>query len=468
MGKSYFVVRFARGEGLADARFFRVGVAVIAAGTRCLKPRKLVAQQNVPRMELDEGRDGLLCQPHVIICHRLSCRIVTIGPIVFLGLLGVTFHIGARSTRRASLNQCKINARRGFRKPTELSVPVWTKKIAYPAIMPETTSTSPQSMPRATVGTSRAHARELSEKGLAGTDNSTNSVEVARDVHEEWAFDVGSKGEVEVEAEEVCSISPPPTERTIGASTRSLRSIRKAGPGNKTNPEQVKDSDYGGGGSRLIWLSLRGLQQTCCTVYTPSGFSTSKHHPAKSEREKCLTWILLILRRSIFSFPVKPPLLVIIFLRVLAPPLTRMQLRFYFFVANIRLATRLCPLTEPALGTVCPTHHHVPHHPVPRLQSSFHGGECSTKHSIIAGIARKCRVVFHHIVCRCLRDAHHSPDVVVNEALHRQPHYIARVLPRTRRIPSRSGPTLSPVSGHRHFFPQCRVLWQSLSYPIDL
>lgn len=161
--------------------------------------------------------------------------------MVFLVLLGVTFYIGVRSAQRVSPKEPRQNERRSFRKPTELSVPVWTKKMAYPAIMPEATSTSPQTMPHLTVSTFGAQAREPSERGAAGRDTSAETAEVARNLHDVGGFGVSGEGEVEDEAEQVCSISQFHIERNIGASTRSFRRIWKDGPGNNTNPEQVKD-----------------------------------------------------------------------------------------------------------------------------------------------------------------------------------------------------------------------------------
>ena len=41
-----------------------------------------------------------------------------------------------------------------------------------------------------------------------------------------------------------------------------------------------------------------------------------------------------------------------------------------------RRAAGIRPRAGPRLGAVCSTHHHDPHHPLPRLQPGVHGGEC--------------------------------------------------------------------------------------------
>lgn len=172
--------------------------------------------------------------------------------MILLGLLGITFHIGARSTQRVSPHEPGLKTRRSFRTPTEVSLPVWTKRTTFPATMPEAISTSPQTKPHTTVGASGAQARAPSAGGLAGEHTPPGkSADAALGLHDNWGCGVRIEGEMGEESERVPSIPLVPVERSMGASTRSLRSIWKAGPGNKTNPEQVNGRGYGWGGSRV-------------------------------------------------------------------------------------------------------------------------------------------------------------------------------------------------------------------------
>lgn len=43
----------------------------------------------------------------------------------------------------------------------------------------------------------------------------------------------------------------------------------------------------------------------------------------------------------------------------------------------------VCLLAEPIMGAVCTTHHDDPHHPLPRLQPGFHGGEGVTHTGVV-------------------------------------------------------------------------------------
>lgn len=160
--------------------------------------------------------------------------------MVLLGLLGVTFNIGSRSTQRGIFNTTGSQMRWIFRGPTEVPLHGCTKINPSPPTMLERTSTSPGSTPHTTVSTMGAPSLRLNDKGLEGKGILPGmSLDAALNHHANSGVGVWSQGALDGEATQGASRPLAPIERTSDSSTRSLLKTWKAGSGNTTSLGQV-------------------------------------------------------------------------------------------------------------------------------------------------------------------------------------------------------------------------------------
>ena len=153
----------------------------------------------------------------------IPCRFVTIGPVVLLAFLGVTFYLGANPTRRMIARRT-ANAR-SWLKPTEVDVPVMLNGSRARVICAENVVNS-----KVTVDTSEIQDR-------APSDHPVEPVDLTPDFHDNWIL--GSGRDFETGAARDYEAPPRLMGRFIGVPNRSFRTIWKTGPGNNANKEQV-------------------------------------------------------------------------------------------------------------------------------------------------------------------------------------------------------------------------------------
>ena len=169
----------------------------------------------------------------------ICCRIVTIGPLVFLGLLGVTFRLGSRPARLGVNPPDKRSERTQHRATGEA-----TGGRVNPT-KPESMSTRLDDNTRDSNASSFARQGQATpEKGVKSnaifstiTSNTTRGARIG------WGTRTGGVTHFDgVGAPDGVGKSSAPPERagrSAMSSGRSLRAIWKAGPEKKTDSEQV-------------------------------------------------------------------------------------------------------------------------------------------------------------------------------------------------------------------------------------
>ena len=158
--------------------------------------------------------------------------------MALLGLLAVTFHVGASPLRRTIVTEMASEMPTSFSTPTEVSLPVTINGRRARIIMPKANLASTRSSTCSSARTLSAQGRAPSEVKLADEDSpSYKPGDLSLDIQDHWVLGVFGDGE---EKAARVSFSPPPSYGgTIGASFQSLRTISKAGPGNEANEWQV-------------------------------------------------------------------------------------------------------------------------------------------------------------------------------------------------------------------------------------
>lgn len=178
---------------------------------------------------------------------------MTIGPLLLLGLLAVTFHVGSKPTGTGTETLDDLGTRTKCRG--ELAV---ERDISCGAT--EGVSVAPLSSNSNTkvIDSPSAPAQVATEDGVMNKGDDTQSANdshVSKRAQSSWIIHYHSEAVVEAG---VTSSTPPaaPRERLRKASGRSMRSIWKAGPGNIADPEQViflaRISRRGGGKSGSV------------------------------------------------------------------------------------------------------------------------------------------------------------------------------------------------------------------------
>ena len=177
-----------------------------------------------------------------MICCRFSHRIVTIGPFILLGLLAVTFHIGSRPVRPRveTLDDLSSRSKHGG-----------TLGSRTGAVVDEGPSAPTNNdVPDTQSGNVTEQGQESRERGVTGDQDKspTQPSGLASAVQNSWVIHMsgGPTGNLNTPA------SGGRINRPVAASERSIRSVWKAGPGNKTGGEQVsivpeKKGDGGAG-----------------------------------------------------------------------------------------------------------------------------------------------------------------------------------------------------------------------------
>lgn len=178
------------------------------------------------------------CDPHLL----LPSSMVTIGPLVLLSLLGVTFRLGSKPARppnnallelsERGKQRAQAKARGGPANATRRS-DMWAPLG--------------ENKPDAQVGSLAGRGQATSDKGATstGTHRSTGSSNMNPGAQNRWTQhpDGVARGDDAgaAEAGRTPSSSEPPghVKNAIVSSRRSLRNICKAGPGDKTDSEQV-------------------------------------------------------------------------------------------------------------------------------------------------------------------------------------------------------------------------------------
>ena len=162
--------------------------------------------------------------------YSLKKRVVTIGPIFLLGLLGITFFIGSRS-----------------RTPTVADQPVirnhsWASTAADastrdPTFLRDRLRSDPGAVPNHPPAASAGVRGSGAPRAVSA--EASNGREVSWIIH-------ASEGAVK--PNETAPASQVPVSQPILGSPQSLRKRWQAGPGNESNPEQVKRKGGEGGG----------------------------------------------------------------------------------------------------------------------------------------------------------------------------------------------------------------------------
>lgn len=257
---------------------------------------------------------------------------VTIGPLIVLGLLGVTFNIGARPLRPlatdAPIRREASGGSRSGRNGLPTTEPLRSGPILRRARPSNTSSQDaleaiepPMSGPmlrkhRTSAASNDTLALSRSERSIVRAGSwsgqqrtaavsSENPVVLSRNVRptaaglftdkhrpaggelassvtqsppetsDDATVDVQNsamvhtRGEDELEAVQDCSATPGPKERSLGKHQRSFRNVWIAGPGNDGDPEQVKRS------CRLT-VSLRSIGLVPPFIYFRLVFSCSR------------------------------------------------------------------------------------------------------------------------------------------------------------------------------------------------
>lgn len=169
----------------------------------------------------------------------LMSRIVTTGPIVLLGLLAATFHVGASPIRRNIATGRAIEMPSMFSKPTEVSLPALTNARRAQILEPPDSSTSSARFKSSvTAGTFGAQGPAPNDKMSTGTYTPiSRPTDIELDTQSNWVL-----GSSDNDAERPARIPiphPQTRDRSIGASIRSLRAISKVGPGDEDDKGQV-------------------------------------------------------------------------------------------------------------------------------------------------------------------------------------------------------------------------------------
>lgn len=193
---------------------------------------------------------------------------------MLLGMLGITFHIGVRSTRPGLYTETFGSPRWRFMTSNQVAVPAQINGRRAHIVMSREFFESPTES-NTTSDESRVQRRVLSQRRMLSTSNpQLNPSAFTFNIHGNWSL--GSTREAEV-AGTSCTRAAF-NERSIGTSTRSIRGISEAGPGNNTNSEQVTSSGPVGDGSRPSSLSAQCFsvlvlvtyqtQQSGCHLYS--------------------------------------------------------------------------------------------------------------------------------------------------------------------------------------------------------
>ena len=209
-------------------------------------------------------------------CISVSCRIVTIGPMVLLGLLGITFCIGVRSTRPGLYTETFGTSPWRFMTLNEVSVPAQIYRRNAELLVSREVFASPLCKLNTTSDESRIQCRVLSQRGLISTgEHLPNSSGSTFNIQRNWSL--SSRREAEVAGTSFSRAGF--NQSSFGTSTQSIRGVSEAGPGKKTDSEQVTNR-LSRGGSRpdsrfasyfgvLIYITCQTRQSGC--HLTPRG-----------------------------------------------------------------------------------------------------------------------------------------------------------------------------------------------------
>ena len=160
---------------------------------------------------------------------RSSHRMVTIAPFILLGFLGVTFYFGSRlaTPRVQTLDDLSSRTNHGG---------TLGRRVSSTNAEPSSARTRSDG-PHTKSGDTSAHTQALREAGTTDDHDKSHDQRssMASGVESSWILHTR-----EVETGKPWVRAKPP----VTSSERSIRSVWKAGPGHKTNPEQVNSRSW--------------------------------------------------------------------------------------------------------------------------------------------------------------------------------------------------------------------------------
>ena len=150
--------------------------------------------------------------------------------MVLLGVLVITFSIGVRSTRPGLYTEKFGTSPRRFMTPIEVSVPAQINGRSAHTVMSKSYTTLDEP---------RVQHRVLGQRGLISTGNLLPTLAgLTFNIRRNWSL----RSRREPGVAEASFTRAGSSERSIGTSTRSIRGISEAAPGNKTDSGQVPSS----------------------------------------------------------------------------------------------------------------------------------------------------------------------------------------------------------------------------------
>ena len=173
-------------------------------------------------------------------------RTVTIGPLVLLGLLGITFHLGARPRPRVETLE-ELSGRTGHGRPVGGNRRIITSATPEDASVPENGrpthakvgSTVPaRGQAPGAPGIGKGKGEGQGVTGIGKSPAPPRSADLSASFRNSWIIHAGGGGGTG--ARQRSSTPRGRVKLPAGISSKpSLRSIWKAGPGDDTDPEQV-------------------------------------------------------------------------------------------------------------------------------------------------------------------------------------------------------------------------------------
>lgn len=214
--------------------------------------------------------------PHPPRCsYPASNRMVTIGPLIVLGLLGATFHIGVRKIRPVASN-LPIRPQAGSRSQSDTNVLQMAERLGSdPVLHRENISDSPSCQ-------DVSHVMELPRFGPVlqrgrHSGGSGDTMTLSRSEHpttiasyfagqprsadgDRESLGGGTANHEDSATEPTRGLVRPSTslvseDISLGETQPSLGSVAGAGTGNQANPEEVEPIRYSAGGLRVsnVW-----------------------------------------------------------------------------------------------------------------------------------------------------------------------------------------------------------------------